>query len=382
MFKKIRKYLEKRKVITAVGSFDEVGLLIAIEEMRRDLLPVLIEREISVDCIDDRGVPALIKAVKSNDLPMVKILIDAQANIDIQNKEGKTAIMQVIEEGNKHIFTFLMDQDPDLEITDKLGDTALIKAAREGNTSISRKLIEAGVDIDASNKKGITALMIAVDHLRTGIIKSLLHAGADPNIKDYQSHSVMDRHHSSPRITQMLKEASVRHKLNDGNYVAPQKTESNNSSGLFSQVQGLSSFLLGMTADALNLIEKNKQLSEFEEKGRLMLSQMNPESIINAGPDREEAIAWLQEQVNWGLNLLVDLKNINSQLKILTENGTAPSSKGIKKLQEQASLLVSSFSQFLAEQNEIQTQPEKEVQPEDESSEFDAPTSSTQSDHE
>ena len=70
--------------------------------MRRDLIAILIQAGINLNCKDERGVPALIKAVKANDLPMVKMLIDAKADIDVKDREGKTAIMKAIEEGNKH----------------------------------------------------------------------------------------------------------------------------------------------------------------------------------------------------------------------------------------------------------------------------------------
>ena len=55
-------------------------------------------------------------------------------------------------------------------------------------------------------------------------------------------------------------------------------------------------------------------------------------------------------QLNWGLNLLVDLRNINEQLKAASENGD--SSKGVKALQNRVSYLISAFSQFLMEKNE------------------------------
>ena len=363
MFKKIQKYLNRRKVIAAVGSFDERGLLIAIEEVKRDLLEILIKAEVSVNCKDDRGSTALIKAIKANDLPMVKMLIEAGADIDTKDKEGKTPIMKAIEGGNKHIFSYLMLQYPDLELTDKLGDTALLKAAKEGSTTISRKLIDAEVDVDATNHKGVTALMIAVDHLRTGIIKSLLHAGADPNIRDHQGRSVFDRHHSSPRITQMLKEAAVRYKLKDGNFIS-ESSPLNQRESILGQVQNVSSFLLSLTADALNVVEQNEKLKELETKGAILLTQLNPDNFITA-EDREKVIDWMQEQLNWGLNLLVHLKDINANLDKLATHRAETSDTNIHKLQHQVHVLLKTFSDFLAEK-EVKTSPVKEDPPQPE----------------
>jgi ankyrin repeat protein len=356
MFKKLQKYLNKSKVISSVGSFDERGLLIAIEEVRRDILDILIQANISVNCKDERGVPALTKAIKANDLPMIKQLIEAGADIDTKDREGKTPIMKAIEGGNKHVFSYLLKQYPDLELTDKMGDTALIKAALEGSTSICQKLIDADVDLDAANRKGITALMVAVDHLRTGIIKALLNAGADPNIKDNKGRSVLDRHHASPRITKMLKEAALRHKF-QGADLTDYRSNSNNDSreSLIGQLQGFSTLMLTLTADMLNLVENNEKLKELELKGNYVLSQMNPDSLISmTAKDREKMIEWVQEQLSWGLNLMVHLKEINANLHSLKVEDPYMDygETNINTLQKRLSLLLHSFAEFLAQKTE------------------------------
>lgn len=274
MFQRLRTFLEKRKVIRAVDSFDEEGLITAAEKGDLRSLGILIEAGFSVNSLNDRGVPAISRAIEKNHLPVIRMLIDAGANVNLKDSNGITPLMVAIEEGNRHIFAYLMEQSPELELTDQLHETALIKAAHAGNTTLARKLIEAGAEIDVTNLQGQTPLMIAAENQRTGIVKALLEAGANPNIRDNQDNSVFDRNHLSPRITKMLKQASNHHKRAEKGE-SPNDIYSVIPMSLFNQFPAISSLMLGFADVLYTQLNAKDLMDQWEDKGKGLIEKVD-----------------------------------------------------------------------------------------------------------
>ncbi|GAB4403748.1 MAG: hypothetical protein OHK0039_03290 [Bacteroidia bacterium] len=209
MFHRLRSYLDKRKAIREAGSFDEQGLIVAVEEGKREALAILLAAGIDPNARSERGVPALSRAVERENLPVLRMLIEAGASIDATDTQGRTALMKAIDSGNKHIFDHLMDQGPELEIADATGETALFKAVRLGNTTMTRRLIQEGAEVDLRNRDGFTPLLLAAEYQRTGIVKALLQAGADPSRPDPKGRTILERNHLSPRLAKMLRQAGA-----------------------------------------------------------------------------------------------------------------------------------------------------------------------------
>lgn len=350
LFRRFRTYRDKVKVIRVTGSFDDIGLIVAVEETRRQALEILLKNGISPDAKSERGVPALIKAINMGDLPVIKMLIEARANVDARDKDGRTPLMAAIVGGNKHVFLYILEQDPELEIVDNSGETALVKAVREGNTTFCRKLIEAGAEVDIVNHEGITPLMIAVDYQRSGIIKSLLHAGANPLIEDQDGHSALDRYHASPRITRMLEEAALRQQ---GKSVKSSQNPLENiplADNLLGQIPQLGSMLIGLAENLLESVGGKQNMDQAQQKGRQLVDQMNFDFLAGEGghsPQQQQTVNWFKEQLKWGLKLLIDIKTIGARVQELSRQGEDSGGNLLERTRDQLSLLLTEFSSFL-----------------------------------
>lgn len=332
MLRSIRIYFRRRKVIRLVGSFDEAGLIAAVEETNREALKILLKDHISPDARTSKGLPAISLAIRKGDLPVVSMLIDAKANIDAQDKDGRTPLMKAIESGNRHIFALLIDQDPEIEMLDREGETALFKAVREGNTTFCRKIIDLGANVDVVNQNGLTPLMLAVDYARIGIVKSLLQAGADPTVKDYSGQTVLDRYYGNSRITQMLKDAFERRGIKDKssgitNFSLPGLSFSglvlpflSMNEGIIGQLPQLGSLLIGLAEGILESVGATTNPQQIAQKSKTMIEQINLDFLRtenSTDPANEKAILWLQEQIRRTLRLLIELRTAGNRVTAL-----------------------------------------------------------------
>ena len=358
MFKRLRNYLDKRKVILAVGSFDERGLITAVEENDFYSIQVLLANGVDPNAKTERGVPVIMRAISMGNLRMLEALLAAGAETDLADREGKTPLMRAIEHGNKHVFLFFLNHETDLEARDQKGDTALMKAALEGSTTFSRKLIEAGAEVDAINHEGLTPLMVAVDHLRSGIVKALLQAGADPLIRDKTGQTVLDRNHLSPRMSKMLKEAASRLRRSGRINASSSSFDSSSmlSGGLLGQLPRLSAFLIGVVDGALHSMNAPMTLDDAEAKGREMVQQLDLRATLSElSPYERLNSEHLKEELHWLLNQLVEMKQIGTKMGELALETDLSQINSVTKLKRQVTLSLESFSAFLeAEQGRRQ----------------------------
>ncbi|MDX2247392.1 MAG: ankyrin repeat domain-containing protein [Bacteroidia bacterium] len=269
MLRSIQTYFQKRKVIRMVGSFDQAGLVVAVNETNTKALEILLKNGISPDARTNKGVSALSLAVQKGDMPVIQMLLKARASIDIQDKDGSTPLMKAIESENRPIFTLITDYEPELEIADYQGETALFKAVKQGHTTFCRKLIDLGANVDIANHKGITPLMLAVGQLYTGIVKSLLHAGADPTVKDHSGQTASDHNPGNAHIAQMLKEALARRGIKDKSEPGDALPFSDLilNEKFLSQILQLGSLLVGLAEGLLNSISKKNEENANEDTG-------------------------------------------------------------------------------------------------------------------
>ena len=356
MFKKFRKYLDKRHIINAVGSFDEAGLICAVEEAEADVLQMMIERNISPNATNKMGVPAISLGVKGGNILIMKTLIEGGADIDRQDRKGMTPLMHAMMMGNKHVVSFLLDHDADLEIQDKDGNTALHKAAEAGKTTLVQALIEAGSELDTQNKLGITALMIAVENMRAGIVKALIQAGANPTLTDKDGESALDQHQLSPRLTQMLNEAAKKYKRDTKKQEKQARANDNAEAlqDLKKQVGEISNFVFGMIDTTVQNLDRTGLIKELEHRGKEIIEQLNQQGLtdLSLTPDSIAQNALLKENLTWLLELLVELRKIGASVSELAANTQTEDISSLKKFQHQITTAVHNFAVFLEQQKE------------------------------
>ena len=173
MFARIKRQLQKRKVIKELGSFDEVALWKAIRKGNILMAETLLNSGISADCRDEVGQTGLMIASEMNRIEMVKLLITHKATLDLSNQHNTTALMLV---------------------------------AKAGHTDVARLLLDAGAEVDRRNRDGQTSLVLAIQAGNTGVVRYLLNAKADPNMLDNEEKSVLQYATFSPSLCKILKE--------------------------------------------------------------------------------------------------------------------------------------------------------------------------------
>ena len=90
---------------------------------------LLLDNTLNVDARDNRGMTALMYAVKlsatKNTLPSIKKLLIAGADVNLANKYGNTALMEACWESNESIIQLLLENGGNLLIKNNRGKSAL-----------------------------------------------------------------------------------------------------------------------------------------------------------------------------------------------------------------------------------------------------------------
>lgn len=291
----LRAYLDKQKVIRALGSFDCNALLHAAGEGRLECVNILIDAGIDINCQDHQGHTPLHAAVICQQIPIIHRLLSSGSNPNVKDKSGQTPLLHAIGTGDRHVFELLCEYNARLDMKDNLGEDALFKAVKAGDTTLTRKVLVGHVKVNQVNVYGETPLMIAVDHERVGIVKSLLAAGADPNLADKGGETVLDRPIASPRVKRMLHRASLQHRFEDIN---PSPSPSLDipfallADSLLTQFPRTSNLLFNIAGTFITNLNEQVPLDEAQQKGRDVLQQFaapfGTRSRENGTPKKEE----------------------------------------------------------------------------------------------
>ncbi|MEL6697252.1 MAG: ankyrin repeat domain-containing protein [Bacteroidota bacterium] len=276
-----RRFLDKRRVLAELGSFDEKALYIGAEDDRLECVQILLEAGINPNCRGRKHMTPLHAATSQNHLPVLRLLLAHGADIDSQDEDKHTPLMLAIVSSHKHAFDTLLQEKPDLEATNYNGDTALGIAIQSGETTLARKLIDADAEIDIPNHEGKTPLMMAIEEEKIGIVKSLLANGADPNVKDHDGLSVLDMQIASPRIRKMIKRYSMQHRISDSpslpgytRYLATDTYMMPLADQVFTRFPKLSSLLLNLADHVFSNLDAQYHFSDMEQKGKDYLRQL------------------------------------------------------------------------------------------------------------
>lgn len=327
MRRRIQRYFDRRKVIKAVGSFDEAALLQAVETGNKVALELLLEGGISPNCHNAQGQPALLVAIHHRQILSLSLLAQHGADLNHCDMEQQTPLMFAIRSADKYSFHQLLSLGADPNLPDHEGQTALMLAATAPTAIYVRELLEAGAEVDAQNHAGKTALLIAAEAGRTTVIKALLEAGADPSIKDVQGNSVFQVTDLPLRTKELLAEARTVSGGNEAYFPLPQK---------------LSSFLSGILDESLRTLNESDSLIELEEKGRQLISTITSDEQIATWIGQLEDTQ-LQEEITWVLNLLVEIREILHKQQLLLQQNQWQEAEARRNWQKQVLWLAQSY---------------------------------------
>ncbi|ESU40570.1 Serine/threonine-protein kinase NEK [Giardia duodenalis] len=114
-----------------------------------------------LDPTDSRGITALMRAAKKNDVEAVKVLIPLQKGQKTNNNDyawsGRTALMMAASYGHAEVVRLLVEHEGGRQ--DKSGKTALMRAVQENHPECVKALLQKEAGMTENN--GWTALMYA-----------------------------------------------------------------------------------------------------------------------------------------------------------------------------------------------------------------------------
>jgi len=159
---------------------------------------------------DERGLPALVKAMQLESMRVAQVLIKARGvNIDAASPSGETALMHACIKGHLDVVKQLIALDARINHP---GWTPLHYAAsadHENSVEIAKLLLEHHAYIDAESPNKSTPLMLAAQYGSEAMVQLLLDAGADVQLRNQQGLTAVDFARRSERefMVQTLEKA-------------------------------------------------------------------------------------------------------------------------------------------------------------------------------
>jgi ankyrin repeat protein len=187
------KLLDADEDMVTINAPDQNGrtaLSIAIAEDERDfvfgILGEKYGKTVQVNLEDRNGDTPLILAVKTSNRQVVDVLLNRQVDTKLRNKNRESALVAAVKDDQPALVTMLLDHNrPNHADVDSGGGpnpTALYAAAQSGNVDAVRQLLGLGADVNATGGVFNTALVVAADGGWDEVVELLLERGADPNL--------------------------------------------------------------------------------------------------------------------------------------------------------------------------------------------------------
>ncbi len=161
-------------------------LIFASSAGRAEIVNLLLDSSVDVNCQDRNGYSALMWAANNGYTKIVEMLIHKGADVNRQNKFGNTALLLATRFNFTEIISLLTLHHAEINVIGHFellkGDTPLTIAVNNRNNEVANMFISKGADVNAKNEYGDTALLIAVRNSDVEMAKTLINAGADIDV--------------------------------------------------------------------------------------------------------------------------------------------------------------------------------------------------------
>jgi len=166
--------------ITKAAKFDDVREVKA-----------LIDKGMSPNQKDSRGMPILMVAMQENSIKTVDYLINAKGiDLNQPNMTDETPLMFAALYGQLAEVKILVDQKQ--VPVNRPGWTPLHYACTNGHVEIAAFLLDKGAAVDARSPNETTPLMMAIRAGNIQLARLLLDRGADIRLRNQQGYSAID----------------------------------------------------------------------------------------------------------------------------------------------------------------------------------------------
>ena len=133
---------------------------VTVNEMRQAL-----KDGADVNAVDNWGDTPLhyLALGRSNDIKgeLIRVLIEAGADVDVRNYRKMTPLFKAVDDGNVDHVRALLQAGANVNVRDKGGDTPLHQATWKRDTDLLTLLLEHGAAVNAKNKWFETPLRLA-----------------------------------------------------------------------------------------------------------------------------------------------------------------------------------------------------------------------------
>lgn len=181
----VERLLYRGVNINCTNEKGESALIKAISHT--DIVKILINKGIDIRYKDKRGETALFHAIRKSNIKSVELLV---CDIDLQNSNGETALIVASKDLDFGIVDLLIKKGANLNIQCSAGKTALLYAAQNGDNDFVELLKNS--DLNIQDEKGNTALMNAAINGFSRIVSKLLQYGADKHKENNAENSAED----------------------------------------------------------------------------------------------------------------------------------------------------------------------------------------------
>ncbi|XP_077473135.1 protein TANC1 [Stigmatopora argus] len=171
----------------------ETALTAAAGRGKMEVCSFLLERGVTVQQVNRRGVSPLFCAVRQGHWQIAELLLQHGADINVSDKQGRTLLMVAACEGHLSTVDFLLSKGASLTSMDKEGLTGLSWACLKGHKNVVQLLVEKGSVIDHTDKNGRTPLDLAAFFGDAEIVQYLVERGAVVEHVDYSGMRPLDR---------------------------------------------------------------------------------------------------------------------------------------------------------------------------------------------
>ena len=154
-------------------------------------IKTLIDKGMSPNQKDPRGMPILMVAIQENSTKTVDYLINAKGiDLNQPNMTNETPLMFAALYGQMSEVKILVDQKQ--VPVNRSGWTPLHYACTNGHVEIAAFLLDKGAIVDAPSPNETTPLMMAIRAGNIQLVRLLLDRGADIRIRNQQGYSAID----------------------------------------------------------------------------------------------------------------------------------------------------------------------------------------------
>lgn len=166
----------------------QTALMLAILSVERDLVHLLIEKQISdVNAVDETGSTPLHVAAFVGVPDFCQRLLSAGASVDVEESLKQTPLFFACEQGHLDAVKCLVNADANTKHTESEGRNVLHFAAIGGHSPVCNYLIgKIGIDVNAIDKGGRSPLHTAAHAGDAETAACLIDREADVNLQDLE----------------------------------------------------------------------------------------------------------------------------------------------------------------------------------------------------